>query len=262
MFSENLIEICAGSAEDVMTACRFPIDRIELNSALELGGLTPSLSVLRFAKEHASIPIMCMIRPRAAGFIYSETEFEIMRSDAKLMLENGADGIVFGFLNPDHTVDEERTAALANLAHSYGRQAVFHRAFDQTADPFSAAEALIRCGIDRVLTSGQKDTAPEGASLIAELIQRYEPSLSILPGAGINADTILDVKQKTGARQFHMTAKSLRNDSGTYPAVDARNIQAVMNVLRTCTSASGQPVLTREDAEMLEQEHYEQSLAD
>lgn len=262
MFSDNLIEICAGSAEDVMTACRFPIDRIELNSALELGGLTPSLSVLRFAKQHTSLPIMCMIRPRAAGFIYSETEFEIMRSDAKLMLENGADGIVFGFLKPDHTVDEYRTAELTKLAHSYGRQAVFHRAFDQTADPFSAAEALIRCRTNRVLTSGQKDTAPEGASLIAELIQRYEPSLSILPGAGINADTILDVKQKTGARQFHMTAKSLRSDSGTYPAVDARNIQAVMTVLRTWASVSGQPVLTREDAEMLEQEHYEQSLAD
>lgn len=262
MFSDNLIEICAGSAEDVMTACRFPIDRIELNSALELGGLTPSLSVFRFAKQHTSLPIMCMVRPRAAGFIYSETEFEIMRSDAELMLENGADGIVFGFLNPDHTVDETRTAVLAELAHAHDCQAVFHRAFDQTADPFAAAEALIRCSIDRVLTSGQKDTAPEGAPLIAELIRRYEPSLSILPGAGINAETILAVKQETGSRQFHMTAKSLRNDSGTYPAVDARNIQAVMNALRTYASASGQPVLTREDAEMLEQEQYEQTLAD
>ena len=262
MFSDNLIEICAGSAEDVLTACRFPIDRIELNSALELGGLTPSLSVLSFTKTHCSLPVMCMVRPRSAGFVYSDTEFEIMCRDAKLLLDNGADGIVFGILNPDLTVDAERTKQLALLAGNAGKEAVFHRAFDLTPDPFAAAETLIRCGIVRVLTSGQKDTAPEGADLIHDLISRFEPALSILPGAGITADTILSLKEKTGAKQFHMTAKSMRNDHGFYPAVDARNIQSVMSLLKGSASSRSREILTREDAEMMEQEAYESSIAE
>ena len=262
MFSDNLIEICAGSAEDILTACRFPIDRIELNSALELGGLTPSLSVLRFAKTHCSVPVMCMVRPRSAGFVYTDTEFEIMCQDAKLLLKNGADGIVFGILNPDLTVDTVRTKQLALLAKEFGKQAVFHRAFDLTPDPFAAAETLMQCGIDRVLTSGQKDTAPEGVNLIRDLISRFEPGLSILPGAGITADTILPLKAKTGAKQFHMTAKSMRNDHGSYPAVDARNIQAVLSVLKGSASFRAKEILTREDAEMIEQEAYESSVAE
>ena len=261
MFSDNLIEICAGSAEDVLTASRFPIDRIELNCALELGGLTPSLSVLSFTKTHCSVPVMCMVRPRSAGFVYTDTEFEIMCRDARLLLENGADGIVFGILNPDLTVDARRTGVLASLAKDAGKAAVYHRAFDLTPDPFAAAETLIRCGIDRVLTSGQKNTAPEGADLIRALISRFEPALSILPGAGITAETILPLKEKTGAKQFHMTAKSMRNDHGLYPAVDARNIQAVMSLLKGSSSPRSKDILTREDAEMIEQEAYESSIA-
>ena len=260
MFGTTFIEICAGSAEDVVTACRFPIDRIELNSALELGGLSPSLSVLRFAKAHTGIPVICMVRPRAAGFVYSDIEYEIMHEDAERFLNNGADGIVFGFLNPDHTVDSARTASLANLSHSYGKEAVFHRAFDLTADPFAAGKTLIDCHIDRVLTSGHKPNALSGAPLIKELKERFEPALSILPGAGINQKTVLPLLQATQTGQIHMTAKSMRNDDGEYPAADARNLQSVLSILRTHSASALSSVLTREDDEMLGMEHYERSL--
>ena len=253
-------ELCAGSIRDCLLAERFPIDRIELNCALELGGLTPSNALLQFTKNHTELPVVCMIRPRAAGFVYSETEFELMKLQAQSLLEQGADGIVFGFLRPDHAIDEARTEVLASLAHSYGKEAVFHRAFDEASDPFAACEALIRCGIDRLLTSGQKPSAMEGATLIKELIRMYGCALSILPGAGINAGNVAKLLSVTGARQFHMSAKSMRSDNGLYPATDARNLQAVMQALGTSCDIRKPSLLTREDAAMLQMEPYETAL--
>ena len=258
MFDRYTVEICAGGIEDVITASRFPVDRIELNSALELGGLTPSLAVLEAAKRHTSLPILCMVRPRGAGFVYTETELCVMKEDAEILLKNGADGIVFGILNPDHSVREPETNAMCDLIHRYGKTAVFHRAFDLVPDPDSAVNTLIACGADRILTSGRKETARLGASCIRDLIRKYGSRIEILPGCGIRAENILEVLEETGASQFHMTAKSDRNDSGFYPAVDARNIQAVYQKLQSKSPARN-TVLTREDAELLREEQYEKT---
>ena len=159
-------------------------DRVELCSALFLGGLTPSLGSLVQVKQLAKIPVMAMNRPRAAGFCYSETEFAVMERDADLLFEHGADGIVFGILNDDGRIDIERTRALRKRIGS--RQAVFHRAFDVTPDPFRTLEELIDLGITRVLTSGQKNGAPEGSTLIKRLIDHARGRIEILPGAGID----------------------------------------------------------------------------
>ena len=197
-----------------------------------------------------------MVRPRCAGFVYSQCEQAVMLEDAKRLLGLGADGFVFGFLNPDHSVNEPAVRKMTELIHSYGRTAVFHRAFDETADPFKAMESLISCRIDRVLTSGHAGTAPLGAPLLKQLIEAYGSDIEILPGCGINAENIKELLAHTGADQFHMTAKSMREDSGSYAAVDARNIQAVLSVLSTSKS-SRSSLLTREDAELLHQEQYE-----
>ncbi|MBQ4253213.1 MAG: copper homeostasis protein CutC, partial [Erysipelotrichaceae bacterium] len=154
MINNITVEICVGNIDDALTACKYPVDRIELNSALELGGLTPSIESLRFLKERVTQKICCMVRPRGGDFIYSDNEFEVMKKDAALLLESGADGIVFGFLKDDHTVDVARTKEMADLIHSQGKQAVFHKAFDDTSDLNQALEDLIGCGIDRILTSG------------------------------------------------------------------------------------------------------------
>lgn len=208
-----LLEICCGSAEDAIEAASGGADRVELCSALFLGGLTPSLGSLVQVKQHAQIPVMAMNRPREAGFCYSATEFAVMERDADLLLEHGADGIVFGILSDDGTVDIKRTRTLRKLIGS--RQAVFHRAFDVTPDPFRALEELIDLGITRVLTSGQKNSAPEGAALIERLIDRADGRIEVLPGAGISLDNVRELVAATGCNQIHLTAFTERRDTST-----------------------------------------------
>ncbi len=211
--SKVLLEICCGSVDDVVAAEQGGADRVELCSALFLGGLTPSLGTVIEAKNRIRIPVMAMVRPRAGGFCYSEAEMEVMARDAELARQNGADGIVFGILKSDGTVDIERTRRMRDLAG--GGQAVFHRAFDVTPDPFRALEELIDLGITRVLTSGQERSAPEGAHLIARLIERARGRIEVLPGGGINLHSIEYLIVQTGCSQVHLTAFSTRSDLST-----------------------------------------------
>jgi copper homeostasis protein len=208
-----LLEICCGSAGDAIEAAAGGADRVELCSALFLGGLTPSLGSLLEVKQRTQIPVIAMNRPRQAGFCYSPTEFAVMERDAELLLEHGADGIVFGVLNADGTIDVKRTL---NLRERIGaRQAVFHRAFDVTPDPFRALEELIDLGIRRVLTSGQKNAALEGAKLIKQLLERAEGRIEVLPGAGITVDNVRHLVDRTGCTQVHLTAFAERQDPST-----------------------------------------------
>lgn len=254
------VEICAGSVTDCITAASNPgVDRIELNCSLELGGITPSLNTLILAKKYVSLPMICMVRPRPAGFIYNEEEKETMFMDAETFLNNGADGIVFGVLKADHTVDEEYTRKMCELIHSYGKEAVFHKAFDNTPDPFAAAEALIHCGVDRVLTSGQKPSTEEGIPLIRKLIEAYGRKLQILPGGGVTARNAKKILRETGSTQIHMTAKTSLNDDGVYFAVSSENIRSVLSTL-TAPAAMKQRVLSSEDDAMLKSDAYEEEM--
>jgi copper homeostasis protein len=217
---QRLLEICCGSAEDAIEAAIGGADRVELCSALFLGGLTPSLGSLVQVKQHAKIPVIAMNRPRQAGFCYSSTEFAVMERDADLLLEHGADGIVFGILHDNGTVDIERTQALRQRIGS--RQAVFHRAFDVTPDPFRALEELIDLGITRVLTSGQKNAAPEGAALIKQLIDCAAGRIEVLPGAGIDLNNLRQFVTATGCTQIHLTAFTERLDPSTLANPDIK----------------------------------------
>lgn len=211
--ADILLEICCGSTEDAVEAERGGANRVELCSALFLGGLTPSVGSLIEAKQRLKIPVMAMDRPRPAGFCYSAVEFAVMERDADLLLEYGADGIVFGILNADGRVDIRRTAMIRSRTGS--RQAVFHRAFDVTPDPFRALEELIDVGITRVLTSGQRSGAPEGSALIRQLIEIAAGRIEVLPGAGIGIDNVRDLVAATGCTQIHMTAFSERQETST-----------------------------------------------
>lgn len=208
-----LLEICCGSAEDAIEAAVGGADRVELCSALFLGGLTPSLGSLVEVKQRTQIPVIAMNRPRQAGFCYSPGEFAVMERDAELLLEHGADGIVFGILNADGTIDRKRTRSLRERIGT--RQAVFHRAFDVTPDPFRALEELIDLGITRVLTSGQKNGAPEGAKLIKQLLERAGGRIEVLPGAGITVDNVHQFVIRTECCQVHMTAFQTQRDTST-----------------------------------------------
>lgn len=217
--SNIVLEICCGSAEDAIEAAEGGANRIELCSSLFLGGLTPSLGSLLEVKQRVKIPVIAMNRPRQAGFCYSATEFAMMERDTELLVEYGADGIVFGILNPDGTIDIRRTKELHTRIGS--RQAVFHRAFDVTPDPFQALEELIDLGITRVLTSGQKNDAPQAIELIRRLIERAEGRIEVLPGAGITLGNVRDFVAMTKATQIHMTAFASRTDTSTFanPAI-------------------------------------------
>ena len=208
-----LLEVCCGSLDDALAAERGGADRVELCSALFLGGLTPSLGTVIEAKAWLKIPIIVMVRPRGAGFCYTEAELAVMERDTMLAVEHGADGIVFGVLNQHGTIDEERCRKIRRLIGD--RQAVFHRAFDVTPDPFRALEQLVELGITRVLTSGQEDSVSEGAPLIKRLIEYAGDRIEILPGGGIHPHNLAQVVESTGCKQVHLTAFKTQPDPST-----------------------------------------------
>ena len=213
---KRMIEVCCGSYEDALQAHLGGADRIELNSALHLGGLTPSTGTLKLTKAAVSIPVIAMVRPRGAGFYYSEKEAEVMMAEAKELLEAGADGIAFGFLNEDGSLDVDRNQAMITLIHQYGKEAVFHRAFDCCKDPFTTMEQLIALGADRVLTSGLAAKAPEGSALIAQLQSRFGDQIEILAGSGVNATNARKLMDDTGIFQVHSSCKAWRKDPTTH----------------------------------------------
>ncbi len=211
-----LLEVPVASVEDALAAQEGGADRLELNAALALGGLTPSLGTLLEVKAAVTLPLFVMIRPRPGGFAYSEADVRVMQRDADLALEHGAAGIVFGILTADGRVDNERCRRLLRQAGE--RPAVFHRAFDVTPDPFAALEQLIDLGFRRVMTSGQEETAYNGTARIAELIRRSAGRIEVLPAGGINRFTVADVVARTGCDQVHASLRTLRPD----PSVAAR----------------------------------------
>ena len=211
----DLFEVCAGSVQDCINAQLGGADRVELNSALHLGGLTPSLAMLKLVKEKTSLKVICMDRPRAAGFCYDDVEIETMFEDDKILLETGADGISFGFLNSDATINETETKKMVELIHQYQKEAVFHRAFDCVDDPMHAIKQLIDCGVDRILTSGLQPTAMQGASVLEKLQSEFGDQIELLAGSGINANNIRALKEQTGLHQFHGSCKEWCKDPTT-----------------------------------------------
>ena len=230
MINNIKIEMCLGNIKDVEVLNDYPIDRIELNSALELGGLTPSINTLIKAKKISNKKIVCMCRNRGGDFNYSEEEYEVMFSDAKLMLEHGADGIVFGFLNPDNSINIEKTRQMVELIHSYHQEAIFHKAFDETGDLRKSASLLSGLGIKRILTAGGKNLdIVAGARIINELKEEFA-GLEFLPGGGVRVDNIKEVATISRTLQIHMTAKKL--DAGGYLRLDINQLKEMLDKLK------------------------------
>lgn len=207
------LEICAGSLEDCLKAEKGGAHRVELNSALFLGGLTPTTATLKKVKEQTGLEVICMARPRPGGFCYSPLEKEVLLAEAKELLDAGADGIAFGGLNPDFSLDEELVRDMVVLIRQYpGAKAVFHRAFDLHPNPKQAMQMLIDLGVDRVLTSGQKATAPKGAALLHDLQKEFGSQIEILAGSGIRPENAQAFLKASGIRQIHASCKTLQTD--------------------------------------------------
>ena len=201
----HTLEIIGFNIESCLVAQSSGADRIELCDGPAEGGTTPSYGFIKAARKQLKIQLYPIIRPRGGDFLYSDAEFEIMKADTILCKKLGCDGIVTGVLHADGTVDIARTAQLVELA--YPLEVTFHRAFDRTVDPFKAMEAIIETGCTRILTSGQKPGALEGAELIAALINKADDRIIIMPGSGLRSDNISAIAAETKAVEFHSSAR-------------------------------------------------------
>ncbi len=206
------IEVCCGSAGDVIEAWKAGADRAELNSDLFHGGLTPTLGSLLIARRETEMPIMAMVRPREGGFCYTDTEFAVCREDADLLLAHGADGLVFGFLHEDGSIDRERTRILAETALEAGKEAVFHRAIDVVPDWREAIDLLAELHVTRILTSGQEPDVSCGTQTVREMIAYAAGRIQILPGAGVTPRNMARILAETGADQLHVAVHRSLSD--------------------------------------------------
>lgn len=204
------VEICANSVESCIAAQKGGADRVELCAGIPEGGTTPSYGMISVAREHISIGLNVIIRPRGGDFLYSESDADEMLRDIRMAKECGADGLVFGALTPDGDVDMPLMERLMSAAD--GLPVTFHRAFDHTRRPFRALEDIRELGCRRILTSGLAVSAEMGTGMLAELVHAAGDSLVIMPGCGINAGNILKICMETGAHEFHMSLRE-RQDS-------------------------------------------------
>jgi copper homeostasis protein len=200
-----VLEICAFNLPAALAAEGAGADRIELCAGPEEGGVTQSAGLIRMAREKLQIPVYPIIRPREGDFLYSEEEFRIMLRDVELCRGLGCDGVVIGMLLADGRVDQVRCGRLVEAAYPMG--VTFHRAFDRAVDPFEAMETIIRIGCERILTSGQRPVAMEGVALLRELVREADERIVLMPGSGVRASNIAELAAKTGAVEFHTTAR-------------------------------------------------------
>jgi copper homeostasis protein len=202
--AEPLIEICVEGIDGLVAAQAAGADRVELCASLLEGGLTPSMGVVRQALKIATIPFHVIIRPRGGDFLYSELEYQTMLDDVRACRELGVAGVVIGCLTPDGRIDEARTKELTDAARPL--KVTCHRAFDMTRDPEEAIEALVRCGVDRVLTSGQRDSAVEGIEVLRRTHQAARGRIKIMACGALDERNIGGVVKNSEADEFHFAA--------------------------------------------------------
>ena len=203
--SAPILEVAANSVASALAAEAGGAARVELCSALEVGGLTPSHATIATAMERLHIPVHVLIRPRAGDFVYDDLECEVMRRDIETCKALGCAGVVIGVLTAAGDPDMPRCRGLMDAAR--GTSVTFHRAFDFVRDPEHTLEAIIALGCDRLLTSGQGADALAGAPLIRRLVEQAHGRITIMPGGGIDARNIAAIAQATGAHEFHASAK-------------------------------------------------------
>lgn len=201
------LEICVDNVDSAIEAQNAGADRIELCNNLIEGGTTPGYGTVVSARNNLSIALNVLIRPRAGDFLYTDLEYDTMRRDIEMCGETGVDGIVLGILRANGSIDLERTAKLIEFAHPMS--ATFHRAFDMCSDPIKGLENIIDSGADRLLTSGQKGSAYDGADLIRQLVNMAVNRIIIMPGSGINIKNIAHLATATGAKEFHLTGRKI-----------------------------------------------------
>jgi copper homeostasis protein len=211
------LEICCFNLASALIAQQAGAQRVELCASPAEGGTTPSAGVIRVAREHLQIALYPIIRPRGGDYLYSGDEFRVMQKEVEYCKQAGCDGVVIGVLKTDGSVDKERAERLVELAYPMG--VTFNRAFDWVAHPFEAMEDIIAIGCERILTSGQLPIAMEGIALINELVREADERIVIMPGSGVRASNITVLVEKTGASEYHTSARVLQPSGMQYTSI-------------------------------------------
>ncbi|XP_058802899.1 copper homeostasis protein cutC homolog [Phymastichus coffea] len=206
--SDLLLEICVDCLESIRNAIDGGAGRLELCSALSEGGLTPSTGLAKIAKRISSIPIFAMIRIRGGDFVYDPDELDAMLHDVEALKNLGINGFVFGALTSTSEIDIESCRKI--IAAAKPLPVTFHRAFDDAINPYEAFDEIRNLGFSRLLTSGQEKRVDEGVDLIAKLVKLSNNEVIVMPGAGLNENNISSVRNKTGAEEFHGSAKKIK----------------------------------------------------
>ncbi len=214
----RLFEVCAGDLASVEAAARGGADRVELCSALEEGGITPSIGFISEAAailRPAGVKLHVLIRPRGGDFLYSQAEFRSMLADIRHIASNHlADGVVIGALNPDGSVNMEQCRAMVEAAGDLS--VTFHRAFDRVADPVDALEKIISLGCNRLLTSGTEASARLGAEKLRSIVEQAGDRLSVIAAGGVNPANAAEILEISGANEIHASARAAIESGMTY----------------------------------------------
>ncbi|MBI1937197.1 MAG: copper homeostasis protein CutC [Ignavibacteriales bacterium] len=226
MKQKILFEACVGSIESALAAEEGGADRIELCKDLHCGGVTPDRDVIKSVMQKIKIPVNVLIRPRAGHFCYSKEESDKMKNDIEFVKSLNVNGVVFGILKNDGTVDEEKNSELVELAAPLS--STFHRAFDMVNNPFAALETLVKLGFERILTSGKEPTVIEGLDLISELVNKAGSRIMVMPGGGVNEENIGTVIEKTFVKEIHSSA---RIDLDGFAKTSAEKIKKMKQIL-------------------------------
>jgi copper homeostasis protein len=209
-----LIEIVVYNIESALRAQEGGADRIELCDNPAEGGTTPSFGTIESVRQNVNMDVYVMIRPRGGDFHYSNYEFHCMKRDIDQCQKISVDGVVFGILNEDGTLDKKRCKELIDRARPL--KVTCHRAFDMTRDPFEALEDCIEVGFHRILTAGHQTTALKGVDLIAQLIEKANGRIAIMPGSGVNENTVEELVRTTKATEIHFSATAFRESVMQY----------------------------------------------
>jgi len=209
-----VIEIVVYNIESALKAQEGGADRIELCDNPGEGGTTPSYGTIELVRQNVNLDVFVMIRPRGGDFHYSSYEFHSMKRDISQCQKLSVDGFVFGILNENGTIDKKRCKELIDKVRPL--KVTCHRAFDMTRDPFEALEDCIEAGFDRILTAGQQAQALGGADLIGELITKANGRIKIMPGSGVNENTVTEIIQRSKAKEIHFSATAFRDSAMTF----------------------------------------------
>ena len=202
---DYILECCVDSVQSAIEAQSGGANRVELCSALVIGGLSPSVALFKKVREAIDIKIHVLLRPRFGDFCYTDYEHEIIKEEVKMFRELGADGVVIGTLKQDGSLNMEQMRELVSEA---GEMSItLHRAFDMCENPMKALEDVKKLGIHTILTSGQKNSCINGTELLSELVRKAEKKVDILIGGGVDASVIQELYDKTGATSYHMSGK-------------------------------------------------------